>query len=207
MVKLAILRVFHINVSYRRILSVLSHSQMYSSRMPRIGRRLIRRTFDCTSYLELWHADTGVVHYSDETETQHSRYVLVVVDIGSHFLFARPLATREAEECTRAFADICYAAGGYCTTLATDDGGEFKGKFAAFCKDHRIVWRPKIGANKALLLASNVRIVWRKLCCVASIAGAAAAAAANGIMHAWYVRRNSNNVISRLASLRPTFVY
>ena len=90
---------------------------------------------------DTWVAD--LVDYSwqpskSEEEEPAYQYILVVQDIFSRKLMARPIRDKLAQSCKEAFQSIVEQAGAKPQVLSTDQGWEFKGAFDDYLREEGI---------------------------------------------------------------------
>ena len=79
-------------------------------------------------------------------------YFLLLVDAFSSKVFVRPLKSKSAEKVKEAFKDIFKEFKATIYVLQTDRGKEFLGKpCQTLFKENNIIYRSKIGRNKAFL--------------------------------------------------------
>ena len=84
-------------------------------------------------------------------------YFLLVVDAFSSKVFVRPIKSKSAEVVKQAFEDIFKEFKAPIYVLQTDRGKEFLGKpCQKFFKENSIIYRSKIGRNKAFLGISSI---------------------------------------------------
>jgi len=83
----------------------------------------------------------GDLAYMNKTDITNYSYILCCVDIFSQMSYCRPLVTKEADECSRAFQDILDSNPstlGQLQSFSSDFGGEFAGSFSALLKSRHI---------------------------------------------------------------------
>lgn len=110
-------------LSKYRIQKWLSTQQNYSLHKPSRVKNFKRRPVISSDIDFLWEADIGFIESRAKYNNGY-KYVLVVIDVLSKYLFALPLKDKRAASIIRAFK-IIFARGRQCTQLRTDHGSEF----------------------------------------------------------------------------------
>ncbi len=133
-----------IDIPYRRVLSVLRSIEDYAVTQRRVFK-FPRQNYDSVrGYFQLVQCDSMVVY----PYNGYSR-ILILVDVFSAKLFARPLKSAKAEETLAALKSIFNEAGEKPARIETDRGGEFAGPTKAYLQKEGIFWAPKISLHKS----------------------------------------------------------
>lgn len=116
----------------------------------------IKKNFERWSYSQqpvdyLWEAD--LADFSRNTSNGY-KYVLTVIDVGSRYAWARPVANKQAESIAVEFDSILIESKRAPEVLETDDGGEFKGEFKKLLERKGIKQRVLYNLPKAAFAES-----------------------------------------------------
>lgn len=107
-------------------------------------RNFARRSYDIQNYGELVQADLAFMFEFDSY-----KYFLLVIDCFSSKIFTVPLKTKDSKEVSNAFKIIFEKFASKIYEIQTDQGTEFLGKSKQLFKENNILYRVKIGKNKA----------------------------------------------------------
>lgn len=115
-------------------------------------RRTVVRGLD-----DLWQSDLAIMtQYAKEN--RNFKYILVVIDCFSKYLWARALKTKTGEECSKAMADILKDRHPPPRHLQTDDGREYRNAtFQALCRKHNINFYSTFSSVKAAMAERVIR--------------------------------------------------
>lgn len=113
-----------------------------------------RNCYLLNNIMELWEADLIVFPDYYSRHNDGVKYILLVIDCFSKFIFVEPLKRKTTEATIEAFKNIFGRTPIKCDRLATDKGGEFDSiKFRAFMKSNDITYNttnnPDIKASVA----------------------------------------------------------
>lgn len=115
-----------------------------------------RRTF-IKGFGDLWQADLAEMQ-TYARENKSNRYILVVIDCYSKYVWARPIKHKTGVEVTSAMGSIIQEADYSPTNLQTDHGTEFYNKkFTALMKSHGINHYSTYSTKKAAIVERVIR--------------------------------------------------
>lgn len=101
--------------------------------------RFRRNCYIVTNIAELYEADLCIFPEEYAKHNDGVKYLLVVIDCFSKFMFVEPLKRRTTEAIIAAFKNIFRRSEARCERLQTDKGGEFDSKkFREFMKSNNI---------------------------------------------------------------------
>jgi hypothetical protein len=121
-------------------------------------RQFERRSYDLNNYGELVQADIAYMFEYDSF-----KYFLLVIDCYSSKIFAAPLKSRDSATVSKAFEKIFDEFKATIYELQTDRGKEFLGPCKKLFKEKNILYRQKLGKNKANFAENGILQVKRKL--------------------------------------------
>lgn len=112
---------------------------------------------------DLWQCDLAQMDiYAGENENH--KFILVVIDCFSKFVWVKALKTKTAEEVTRAFTEILQRGKRSPKNLQTDQGTEFfNGKFQRLMKEYKINHYNTFTIKKAAIVERVIRTLKEKL--------------------------------------------
>lgn len=106
---------------------------------------------------DLWQVDLGQLDKLTSSNRGY-KYILVVIDCFSKFIWARAVKRKTGEEVTRAFADILNKHGRKPNNLQSDQGKEFFNRhFQELVKKHRINHYNTYSDKKAAIVERAIR--------------------------------------------------
>jgi hypothetical protein len=123
---------------------------------PRAHRRVVVRTLD-----DVWTADLADVSAHAKVN-DNVRFLLVIVDVLSGFLWCQPLQTKTAVA-VRHGLEAVLRTGRKPNHLWTDEGGEWKGAFRTFCDAKGIAIYHTGGEGKAVVAERMIRTLRGRL--------------------------------------------
>ena len=89
---------------------------------------------------EQWECDLLDVSY-DSRKNKGIKYLLVMIDVFSKYLFVKPLKNKKADLIVKSFEEVFKESGRIPKKIRTDRGLEFENqKFRKMCDDHNIVY-------------------------------------------------------------------
>ena len=89
---------------------------------------------------EQWECDLLDVNY-DSRKNKGIRYLLVIIDVFSKYLFVKPLKNKKADFLVKAFEEVFKESGRIPKKIRTDRGLEFENrKFRKMCDDNNIIF-------------------------------------------------------------------
>ena len=107
-------------IGMHKIRQFLHNQEAYSLHKP-VRRRFQRNHVVSAGIDDLWMADLmDMVKYADQNEGY--KYVLLVIDTFSKYVWLRPLKRKTGDEVEKAFADIFNTSGRTPAKLMTDKG-------------------------------------------------------------------------------------
>jgi hypothetical protein len=121
-------------------------------------RKFLRRSYDLQNYGELVQADIAYMFEYDSF-----KYFLLAIDCFSSKIFVVPLKSRDSSTVAKAFEKIFAEFKSEIYELQTDRGKEFLGPCQKLFKQKHILYRKKIGKNKANYAENGILMVKRKL--------------------------------------------
>lgn len=138
-------------------IQVVKELHMYArKKFPR--RRIIIRGLD-----DLWQSDLGQME-TYARENKNFKYVLVVIECFSKFVWAEPLKQKSATEVTKAFSSILKKAGRVPSNLQTDQGKEFfNSQFRKLMIENNINHYNTYTKTKAAIVERVMRTLKEKL--------------------------------------------
>lgn len=124
-----------------------------------------RNRYIITNINELYEADLAIFPEEYAKHNDGVKYLLVVIDCFSKFMFVEPLKRKTTEAIIDAFKKIFKRTGVKCYRLASDKGGEFASKkFRAFMKANDIVFNTTNNPDtKASIVERSLRTIKGKI--------------------------------------------
>ena len=147
----------NIDVSQNRLYEVLRSDPIFIIHQ-KPQRNFERRHYDINNYGELVQADIAYMF-----EFDHFKYFLLAVDCFSSKIFTVVLKNKDSKSVASAFEQIFKEFGAKIYEIQTDRGKEFLGPCKALFKEKQILYRTKVGKNKANFAEHSILIVKRKL--------------------------------------------
>ncbi|KAJ8981998.1 hypothetical protein NQ317_013652 [Molorchus minor] len=164
-------------------------------------RNFSRRRTIIKALHDLWQADLAEMQpYAHENKGM--RYILVVIDCYSKYVWTRPLRNKTGIEVTSAMGDIIHKAGISPSNLQTDNGTEFYNKhFFALMKSWNINHYSTFSTKKAAIVERVIRTLKTWFYIEFSARGS----------YKWLdilptITRKYNNKIHRTINMRPSEV-
>jgi hypothetical protein len=133
----------NIEVSETRLYKVIKSDPIFILHQ-RPQRKIERRSYDINNYGELVQADIAYMF-----EYNSFKYFLLVVDCYSSKIFTVPLKTRDSQSVAIAFETVITQFNATIYEIQTDRGKEFLGPCQKVFKKHKILYKTKLGKNKA----------------------------------------------------------
>ena len=128
-----------IHVSKYRVKKWLYEQDVYTTHSPTFLTFPRRRVY-ASSIDELYDADLAELPGRFPRANQGVRYLLVVVDVLSRFLFVEPLKFKNADHVIKGFNNIFKKSSRICSRLRSDKGGDFSSlKLSRFLKSKGII--------------------------------------------------------------------
>ena len=121
-------------------------------------RKIERRSYDLNNYGELVQADIAYMF-----NYENYIYFLLLVDCFSSKIFAVPLKARDSVTVARAFSQIFAKFNATIYEIQTDRGKEFLGPCKKLFQEKNILFRTKLGKNKANFAENAILNVKRRL--------------------------------------------
>ena len=121
-------------------------------------RQIQRRSYDLNNYGELVQADIAQMYTYDGY-----KYFLLLVDCFSFKIFTIPLKNKDSNTVAEAFTNIFKKFNGKVYELETDRGKEFLGACQKLFLKEKILYRTKLGKNKANFAEHSISLIKRKL--------------------------------------------
>ena len=147
----------NIDVSQNRLYNILKTDPIFLIHQ-KPQRDFERRHYDVKNYGELVQADIAYMFdYND------FKYFLLVVDCFSSKIFCKALKNKSSESVAKAFEIIFKEFGAQIYEIQTDRGKEFLGPCKTLFKTKDILYRTKLGKNKANFAEHSILVVKRKL--------------------------------------------
>lgn len=124
-----------------------------------------RNRYIITNINELYEADLAIFPEEYAKHNDGVKYLLVVIDCFSKFMFVEPLKRKTTEAIIEAFKKIFKRTGVKCYRLSSDKGGEFASKkFRAFMKENGIVSNTTNNPDtKASIVERSLRTIKGKI--------------------------------------------
>jgi hypothetical protein len=148
----------NINVSEKRLYKILRTDPIFLIHQ-KPQRNFERRHYDVKNYGELVQAD---IAYMFE-DTHGFKYFLLAVDCFSSKVFTVPLKNKDSNSVAKAFKIIFEEFGAEIYEIQTDKGKEFLGPCKTLFRETKILYRTKLGKNKANFAEHSILLVKRKL--------------------------------------------
>lgn len=127
-------------ISKKFIADWLSGQKNYTLHRPR-QLKFRRNCYILSNINEYWEADLIVFPSELTHHNDNFKYILMVIDCFSKFLFAVPLKRKTTEAIITGFEEIFNTTDRRCERLRTDRGGEFESaKFKKLMKQHNITY-------------------------------------------------------------------
>ena len=147
----------NIDVSENRLYKILKTDPIFLIHQ-KAPRTFERRHYDIKNYGELVQADLAFMFDFDGF-----KYFLLVVDCFSSKIFTAALKNRDSNTVAIAFEKIFHEFGAQIYEIQTDRGKEFLGPCKKLFKEKKVLYRTKIGKNKANFAEHSILLVKRKL--------------------------------------------
>ena len=147
----------NIDVSQNRLYRILRSDPIFLIHQ-KPQRNFERRHYDIKNYGELVQADIAYMFDFD-----NFKYFLLAVDCFSSKIFTVALKNKDSKSVSIAFEKIFQEFGAKIYEIQTDRGKEFLGPCKALFKENQILYRIKVGKNKANFAEHSILIVKRKL--------------------------------------------
>lgn len=124
-----------------------------------------RNCYIITNIAELYEADLAIFPDEYAKHNDGFKYILVVIDCFSKFMFVEPLKRRTTEAIIVAFKKILDRTGVKCDRLQSDHGGEFDShKFRALMKENGIIFNTTSNPDtKASIVERSLRTIKGKI--------------------------------------------
>ena len=148
----------NINVSQNRLYKVLRTDPIFLIHQ-KPQRNFERRHYDVKNYGELVQADIAYMFEDDNG----FKYFLLAVDCFSSKVFTVPLKNKDSNSVAKAFVTIFKEFGAQIYEIQTDKGKEFLGPCKTLFRENKILYRTKLGKNKANFAEHSILVVKRKL--------------------------------------------
>lgn len=127
-------------ISKKKIKEWLSGQETYTRHKP-IRRKFRRSCYFLENLDSFWETDLLIMPNDYAEHNDGVKYVLVVIDCFSKFLFVAPLKRKTTEAIIEGFKVIFSKTNRRCQRLASDKGGEYVSKkFKKFMKDNDIIY-------------------------------------------------------------------
>lgn len=133
---------FDYDISTNRLQSILKNEPLYVMHQKPI-RKFPRRSFDVRTIGEVIEGDLASMF-----SYKGFKYFLLLVDVYSSRLFAKPLKSKTSKAVQRAFNIFYDEFPSEIHVLETDKGSEFIG-LSNYFKNKHTVWKVKYGQHKA----------------------------------------------------------
>ena len=147
----------NIDVSEYRLYKLLKTDPIFLIHQKR-QRNFDRRSYDVQNYGELVQADIAYMF-----ENENFKYFLLVVDCFSSKIFTVPLKQKDSKSVANAFKTILDDFKAKIYEIQTDRGKEFLGECKKLFEEKEILYRTKLGKNKANFAENAIFRVKRKL--------------------------------------------
>jgi hypothetical protein len=121
-------------------------------------RNFLRRSYDLHNYGELVQADIAQMY-----NYNGFKYFLLLVDCFSFKIFTIPLKNKDSLTVANAFTIIFKSFNATIYELETDRGKEFLGACQKLFASEKILYKTKLGKNKANFAENSISIIKRKL--------------------------------------------
>ena len=121
-------------------------------------RNFLRRSYDLHNYGELVQADIAQMY-----NYNGFKYFLLLVDCFSFKIFTIPLKNKDSLTVANAFKIIFKSFNATIYELETDRGKEFLGACQKLFASEKILYKTKLGKNKANFAENSISIIKRKL--------------------------------------------
>lgn len=149
-------------VSFAEIKQWLQDQEAYSIYKPTI-RKFARSRIVVAGIDDMWEADLADMQ-DLASENSGVKYILVVVDVLSKFLWATPLYSKTSPETARGMKVILDSTTRRCNVLRTDAGGEFTGrKFQEVLKQNGIHHTAARNETKAAVAERSIKTLKTKI--------------------------------------------
>ena len=150
----------NISIPEKRLYDILKNDTLFLIHQ-RPKRNFDRRKYDVNYYGQLVQMDIAYMFPDDESK---DRYFLLLIDIFSFKIFAKPLKSKSAESVHEALVKIFKDFKHQIYELQCDKAKEFLSKtLKQFFKQHSTLLALKYGKNKASFAEYGILLVKRKL--------------------------------------------
>ena len=147
----------NIEVSQERLYKLLKTDRIFLIHQ-RSPKKFDRRSYDVRNYGELVQADIAYMFEYDQFKC-----FLLAVDCFSSKIFTVPLKSRDSKTVAKAFEKIFKEFSAQIYEIQTDRGKEFLGPCKQLFVTKKILYRTKLGKNKANFAENSILIVKKKL--------------------------------------------
>ena len=150
----------NIDVPESRLLQIFKTDPLFLIHL-RPKRKFRRRAYTVNFYGQLVQIDLAYMFPDSDT---HAIYFLLAIDVFSFKIFAEPLKDKSAEAVLKALNFIFRQFKQPIYEIQADRGKEFVAKpVKKFFKEHKVVFSPKYGKNKASFAEYGILLVKKKL--------------------------------------------
>ncbi len=134
------------------LFNIMKEDQDFILETKRRVKKINRRELTVHGFCSVWQADVG-----DMFPYNKFKGFLCCVDLFSRNIYCRALRSKKSTEIEKHFRDIFKAVGFKPHKLETDRGSEFLGS-KAFFRAEKIVYKIKVGANKASFAEHGIQV-------------------------------------------------
>ena len=150
----------NIDVPESRLLKIFKTDSLFLIHQ-RPKRKFLRRKYAINFYGQLVQIDLA---YMFPDSVTNAIYFLLAIDVFSFKIFAEPLQDRSAEAVLKALNFIFRQFKQPIYEIQADRGKEFVAKpVKKFFKEHKVIFSPKYGKNKASVAEYGILLVKKKL--------------------------------------------
>ena len=153
----------HPRVTRKRVADWLGRQKLYQVHKP-VRRRFERNRTKAIGFMTDWQCDLMDMGPAVGRANYKKRYVLVVIDILSRYLFAEPVKSKQPNDVVEGFKKILQKSKTKVWRVYHDNGTEFKGAFQKFLQDNDIqqLWA-KNYETKAAVCERAIRTIRSRL--------------------------------------------
>ncbi len=141
-----------IHLSHSELFNIMKEDENFILETKKRVKRFKRREMVVHGFATVWQADIGDMFQFNKVSS-----FLCCVDIFSRNIYCRMLRTKKSIEVQKKFLEIFEGVGMKPHKLETDRGSEFQGSKAFFLKE-KIVYKVKVGANKASFAEHGIQV-------------------------------------------------